>query len=105
MSRNNEFIVSAPAMHAARTLLKNFRFESTGTIEPTERNIAIIVDVCTQIFRVEAALDNMVQRVPWLDKRSLGQNLDQLREAVRAIELVRNRMPSYGRTLGEKYNL
>jgi len=44
-------------------------------------------------------MDFMVRQVPWVDKHELARNLETLREAVRAIEIVRNRMPAYGQPI------
>src|SRR4051812_23004553 len=90
--------VSAAATHAARTILQNFQLlsRSGSRVKPTEKNLAILVDVCTQIFRVEKVMDHMVRNIPWADKQSLAGNMEQLRDAVRAVELVRNSMHSYG---------
>ncbi len=91
--------ISAPALHAARTIMKNFDLQEKSTIRATERNLAILIDVCTQVFRVEAAVDHMVKTIPWADKAELARRLDQLRESIRAIEVVRNRMPNFGKTI------
>ncbi len=45
-------------------------------------------------------MNHMIKQVPWLDKNALAANLDQLREAVRAVEIVKNSMPSYEPDLG-----
>ncbi len=91
--------ISAPALHAARTILQNFDLHEKSTIRATERNLAILIDVCTQVFRVQAAVDTMVRTIPWADKNELGRRLEQLRESVRAVEVVRNRMPTFGTSL------
>lgn len=97
-----QYEISAPALYAARTLLKNFVFsERPGAkVRATEKNLATLIDVCTQIFRVERVMDRMVHTVPWLDKRDLAQNLENLREAVRAVEVVRSGMPKFPRNEG-----
>jgi hypothetical protein len=66
-----------------------------GPYPPTENNIAIIVDVTTNIFRVQNALDWMVKRTPWADKHELAKNMDLMRDAIRMLELVNNRLPRY----------
>lgn len=88
---------SAPALHAAKILLKNFEIveRPEGRIRATEKNIAILIDVCTDIFRVESVMDQLIKTTPWLDKDALARNLGQLRDAVRAVELVRNHMPRF----------
>jgi hypothetical protein len=90
-----QYQVSAPAAHAARMLAKNFRFLQVAQLQPTERNLAIIVDVCTQVFRIEKEVDRVCSATLWQHPRELQQNLEGLRQALRAIEIVRNRMPSF----------
>lgn len=87
--------ISAPARQAARVLMRNFDMRQRGAYPATENNVAIIVDVTTNIFRVQNALDYVVQRTPWLDKHELGKNLEMMREAIRMLELVNNRLPRY----------
>lgn len=84
---------SAPAVYAARGLLQNFRFTRKGNLAATERNIAIIVDVCTEIFRVEREVYRLASVVRGQSSDDLRKNLGTLKTALRAIELVRNRMP------------
>ncbi len=94
-----EYQISAPALHAARTILKNFDLLQKDKIKATERNLAILIDVCTQVFRVQAAADKLTRIVPWTNKQELAQNLEQLQDAIRAVELVKNRMPNFGQTM------
>ena len=89
----SSYITSAPALHAAKTLLQNFLITPKASIQATEKNLAILVDVCTDIFRVEAAVDYVIRSLPWSSRGSLVSNLDVLRKAMRAVELVNNRMP------------
>jgi primosomal protein N'' len=89
--------VSAPALAATRVLMRNFEFTinpEVNRIQPTERNIAITIDVCTKIRVAESAMDEVLA-LPWKDKNDLRGALDSLREAVRGIEFAKNKMPSY----------
>jgi hypothetical protein len=90
-----KYVTSAAALHAARTLMNNFTFEAKSKIPPTERNVATIIDVCTQVFRVEEAMDALVCKTPWMDKHDLRANMEMLQDAIRAVDIVRNRMPSF----------
>lgn len=52
--------VSAPALHTARMMLRNFAVSSNTipsreppVIPPTEYNLAVLIDVCTNVFRLE----------------------------------------------------
>lgn len=84
---------SAPAVYAARGLVQNFLFTQRANLAPTERNIAIIVDVCTEIFRIEQEVYRVAKVVLGQHPEQLVRNLEQLQQALRAVELVRNRMP------------
>ena len=87
------YVTSAPALHASKMLMQNFRFTPRASIQATEKNLAILVDVCTDVFRVEMAVDYVIRSLPWSSRGELISNLDTLRKAMRAVELVNNRMP------------
>ena len=91
----NQYEISAPAWHAARTIMRNFNLDMKGTIQPTEKNLAILIDVCTQVFRVQGALDQMATTVRALHKEDLKHQLQMLREAVEAVDMAGRRMPGY----------
>lgn len=90
--------VSAPALHAARTLMKHFELvpKRGGRIRNTENNIAILIDVCTQSFRMQNALDALCANVPRFDRTQSLQQMAILKEMVATIDLVRNKAPRYG---------
>lgn len=92
-----DYKISAPAMHAAQVLLQNFEFRERpgGRVPATQKNLATLIDVCTHAFRVEAAIDRMTREVMHMNKESLSDRMSQLREAVRAVSIVRNAMPAY----------
>ncbi len=52
-------LVSAPALHAARTLLQNFDVHEKRNVDAgfsvpvNEYNLAVLIDICTCIFRLE----------------------------------------------------
>lgn len=104
-----DYRVSAPAAHAARAVLQLFQLVQRAAIRPTENNLAILIDVCTQIFRVERAMDTVLKRISWGTRDGALGSLDDLRQAMRAIEIVRNRMPARDRgmkvTIREKQDI
>ncbi len=91
----SEYKVSAPALHAARAILRNFRLEPIDKIAATEQNLAILVDVTTQIFRIQPAMAAFVKEVPWTDKNGLKANIELLQNGIRALEVVSNRLPAF----------
>lgn len=108
----SHYELSAPACHAARIILRHFDLvqKPNGKIRPTEKNLAILIDVTTGIFRVQEALTEFVRTTPWMDKSELAKNMDRLRESIRAIEIVNNRLPRFEQpelmvTVHEKQNV
>lgn len=89
------YSISAAALHTARVLMRNFSMQPTGNIQATEKNLAIIVDVCTNIFRIERGVNYMVKKIRWQTSDELKGNLDQLREALRVIDILYSRIPLY----------
>ena len=91
--------ISAAALHAARTLLRHFDFQigKNGKYAPTEKNIAIIVDVCTQVFRLEVAVKSITKQLPAnLTVHELQSRSEQIREALRTVEMAYNYLPHFG---------
>lgn len=89
------YSTSAPALYAAKVIGQHFRVEQKTTILPTERNLAILVDVCTQIFRIEVAADYAVRIALSGDVSETRRNLVALQKALRALEVARNRLPEF----------
>jgi hypothetical protein len=89
--------LSAPALHAARTILRHFILvpRPECKIQPTEKNLGIAIDVCTQAFRAQNALNYLCSKVQWRDRNEAIAEIDNMREAIRAVELVKNSMPAY----------
>lgn len=95
ISEYPSYATSAPALHAAKTILQNFALRPKASIQATEKNIAILVDVCTDVFRVERAVDFVIRSLPWNNRNETVRNLDAMRKAMRVVEVVRNHMPVY----------
>lgn len=96
-NKNGNYDISAPALHAAHTILQHFDLHQKpgGKVIPTERNLAILIDVCTDVFRIQIAVKNAVTKVSWQDKNELARNLEALQDSLRALEMVHNRMPRF----------
>lgn len=86
---------SSPAVHAARVLFRNFEFRELADTAATEHNVAIIVDVCTQVFRVAPAMRQIIHLAPWHDPEAVAGSLERLRDMVRDLQTVREGMPSF----------
>lgn len=89
--------LSAPALHAARTLMRHFQLIPTAKcrIQPTLKNIGIMIDLCTATFRMQRALDYVCDEAPWRDKDEFIRNYERMRNAIRAIEVVKNSTERY----------
>lgn len=95
MSEPIKYVMSAGALIAARTLWKNleFRERRESKLAADVENVARIIDVHTQLFRLEAALNEVVQRVQWVSKERLAEEVDLARDALRILEKVRQKLP------------
>lgn len=89
--------ISAPALHTARILFRNFEFlERPGSrVRATEKNVSIIVDIGTNIFRAQNAMTQLVTQVQWADKNELIRNVSKLQELIRCLEVANNRLGSF----------
>jgi hypothetical protein len=96
-----EYRVSAPALHACRMIHQHFDFveKESGTIEYSERNVAGIIDICTQIWRLEIAMNELCTRTPWETRGEYLQHVAVIRRALQAVDLAQMRLPSYGREM------
>lgn len=87
-------IPSALARSVTERVLKLFNFNrQISRTKLTERNIAIIIDTSTELFRIHAAIWWMTKRSPWMDQTELRRNLSLIREGLAATEFVRNHLP------------
>jgi len=88
-------LITPAALHAARTLMKHYEFVPKGHIAATERNIALIIDICSGLYRIQRGLEQVCRQVRQASPRTLKEDLDNLKEAVEAIEYLRRRLPRY----------
>lgn len=95
MSQGTSYQVSMPAVHAARVILRNFKVTELGEVEATEENIATIIDVGTQTFRLLPKLQAVVTAAKWASSDDLQENMDRLQAAVEAIKPVAAKVPRY----------
>lgn len=86
---------SAAAQTAVRDLIALFRFDQIGRIKPTVKNLALIVDVCSDVFRAHDAIRWMVRQLDWQNKDELKRQIKHLRTGLRMLDTVRMRMPSF----------
>jgi hypothetical protein len=96
-----DYEVSAPALHAANTVLRHFDLlvKPEGKIGPTVNNLAILIDVCTNSFRLQDSVALVLRTANWADKQSIIKNMDAMREALRALEVISNHCPRYEATI------
>ena len=86
--------ISGAALHDARTIFLHATPREKGRIEATMRNVAIMIDVQTQIFKLEQQLDRLVQIAPWAKSRTheLAANIEEIRHVINIIENVQKQM-------------
>lgn len=89
--------VSAVSVYAVRMIEEHFEFSERedGQMPLNEANLAGIIDVCTQMFRVQDALHRMCAMVRSLSRQELASNMNMVRVVLRALDLARMRMPGY----------
>ena len=78
-----------------RDLIALFRFDQIGRIKPTVKNLVLIVDVCSDVFRAHDAIRWMVRQLDWQNKDDLKRQLKQLRTGLQMLDIVRMRMPAF----------
>lgn len=101
---NQQYQISGPAIHAARTIVRNWKPLERGRYEVSLRNIAIMIDVATQIFRLQQQLDRLLRvttvntgegtSAMWTKGQTheLAKNIEEIREVIRAVEVVHQAM-------------
>lgn len=91
----SERLPSPLAWSAVSTIGKYFIFTSQrGRIKLTERNIALVIDVCTDVFRIQESIRALTTRCRWTDKEELRKQLELMRTAIAATELVSHHLPA-----------
>lgn len=92
-SRNPMQLPTAAGWSAAHLLERHFKFRQISRIPADTGRIALIVDTSSCIARVERGLNVICAQTSWEDPATLRKNLEQLRRAMRMVELVHNRLP------------
>jgi len=97
--RAGAYSVSAIAVHCARVLIEQFDFfpreDAPGKVKLCEKNIAIIIDVSTHIFRVQDAANHLLSVTRNLQNVPYPAQMRTLRSALQMAELAFASMPSY----------
>lgn len=91
-----ELSATAASYTAAKVLMEYYVFnpKSTGRIPLTLRNIAVIIESSCAVCRLEE-LNQSVQDVLGLDPTDLHKHVQYLRQTLRALEVVKNRLPAF----------
>jgi len=95
--RAGAYSVSAIAVHCARVLIEQFDFfpREDGKVKLCEKNIAIVIDVSTHIFRVQDAANHLLSVTRTIDRVPYPAQMKILRQALQMTELSFASMPSY----------
>jgi hypothetical protein len=95
--REVTYEISAPALHAARTLLRHYviteKIESE--IEFSVENLARLIDRYTHAWQVKIQVRELTSRINWLPDAGLEDRLAELRDSVMALDTLRRDIPRY----------
>lgn len=85
--------ISGPALHATRTILRNW-VPREKKFEATARNIAIMIDVATQIFKLQQQLQQLLSVAPRGKSKipDLAKNIEEVRHVIRLVEMTHQQM-------------
>lgn len=93
--------VSAASLHTARVLLQNFELtpkpmagRNPPTIPATEYNVALLVDVCSNVFRLYPFKESTADLYNKVSKGTA--TVDEVRKFLYDLGVVLNRLPTYG---------
>jgi hypothetical protein len=90
----NKYQPSAGAVAAARALWRNFTFQERTNTAATPYNTAVLIDLFTQIFRVQESMEKFTKNIQWLDEDRLREQMEEAREALYALQIAREKMPT-----------
>jgi hypothetical protein len=93
---NTEYKISAPALHAARMILKHFDLIPKGRVEASEHDLAVMIDTATSLHRLIGPIDEVVKTLPALGGALSQTKAAEISKAVAALCTARDWMPSYG---------
>jgi hypothetical protein len=93
-------LVSAPALHAARILLRNFTVDEKqvpgrdpASIPVTEYNLALLIDLCTDVFRLEPFRSQIGRLSARVHEGKASQ--EEVAKFLRDLNVTFNWMPTY----------
>ena len=88
---------TAAALHTARALLYGFDVKKGRIeVEPTERNLAITVDLCTVLHKLLPYLDAVLDKLPkLLHSGAKDVEIQMANRLLLELQNARNYMPSF----------
>lgn len=100
-----EYRVSAPALHATRILMSKFKFSQRHPGVPrqlplTERAVAVLIDLCTQMWIVQSAMSKLCAEIPWSDPREIQRLKQRIHDAMYLLSVAQNIITSYSTRRG-----
>lgn len=92
-----EYVVSAPAKHAAHVMLMHFEIHEVadGKTAPTESNLAKLIDLYTKSYKIKPALNAIAKELDHTRPGEMERNFDRLREACRLLEMFDEDAPHW----------
>jgi hypothetical protein len=95
--------VSAAALNAVRQLQIHFIFvpKESGIVPATEKGMAELIDLCTEVRRLESGMNLLCTQTRWQSRDELRRNLQVVKQCLHAVDVAQMRMPSYSREMGK----
>lgn len=87
------------AWYAARVLCHYYEFEArTPRMRYSRKILALMIDLCTDIFRLQNSINDLLERSGWMDGQAeMQRRMKLIRTAVALIEYTKTHLPSPGR--------
>lgn len=110
-----EYGVSPAALNAARILMDEFDFTERSPGSPrqltlrevreeNESRIAVLIDTCTQMWIIQKSMDRICSQTPWMDRASFQSSVEEIRRAMRLLDVATNMIPSFRKLNGMLWN-
>jgi hypothetical protein len=92
-----KYQISPPALAASQALDQHFHITDVpgGKIAATLDNVAKIIDLKTQAYRVRPKIKQIVGQLNYLDVGAMERDVDRVRGALRSIEMMTDELPRF----------
>jgi len=87
--------ISSPALHAANLVFRHFDLHERKDVVANVNNVARLIDLYTQIHKIETVLKRMFTKTQWLNQDLLLVNLEQTRGLLRETQQLLEGLPQF----------